>query len=73
MNGNERSVQKMNGIERTELNGNERDAQPCNKSWFHFTAAGLTIISLNLLGWAPNSTWYENQLTKRWYADQYGM
>ena len=28
MNGNERSVQKMNGIERNVLNGNERDAQP---------------------------------------------
>ena len=28
MNGIERSVQKMNGIERNELNGIERDAQP---------------------------------------------
>ena len=31
MNGNERSVQKMNGNERNVLNGNERDAQP----WCH--------------------------------------
>ena len=29
MNGNERSVQKMNGNGRNVLNGNERDAQPC--------------------------------------------
>ena len=29
MNGNERSVQKMNGIEGNVLNGIERDAQPC--------------------------------------------
>ena len=28
MNGNERSVQKMNGNARNVLNGNERDAQP---------------------------------------------
>ena len=32
MNGNERSVQKMNGNERNVLNGNERDAQP----WLHY-------------------------------------
>jgi len=44
MNGNERTVQKMNGIERNVLNGNECDAQP----WYyiHMYSGRHKFISL---------------------------
>ena len=50
MNGNERSVQKMNGIARNVLNGNERDAQPCFKGTVSrdFLAQTAYIIHLQI-------------------------
>ena len=44
MNGNERSVQKMNGNERNILNGNERDAQP----WVFVLCFHFRLLKMNI-------------------------